>query len=148
MKNPTSYHHDYTIYPGEYAPLRKEDEIKEEFKYSNNADIIHPPVNLTELANSFEVEVAIPGVKREDFLLYADKNILSVFVVNHECEINQSKNFHVHEFDHKWFKRTVTLPENVDVNFACAEYKAGILHVCVPKTKQPAYDLHSRIVVY
>jgi HSP20 family protein len=147
MKNPAFYPSDHSTYPGEYVPLLREEEVKEELKHSHAGEI-HPPVNITELADSFEVEVAIPGVTREEFFIYADKNVLSVFVLRQEAQIQKSKNFHLHEFDYQCFTRSIVLPENVDIEFACAEYKAGILHMYVPKMKQPAKNVHANIVVY
>ncbi len=71
MKSDILYSPDCSIYPGDYMPLLRAEEIEEELKLSHEGEALFPPVNITELADSFKVEVAIPGVRREDFLLHA-----------------------------------------------------------------------------
>lgn len=148
MENSISHHSDDLIYPGEYVPLLKEEQIKEELKRLDKADTFLPAVNVAELDNAFKVEVAIPGVKREEFLIQADENILSVCVMHKECDVSEPENFHLHEFNYDCFKRQITLPKNVDAEFAGAEYREGILRLLVPKTRRPAKNIHKTIVVY
>ena len=80
MKNDILYAtDDCLIYPGAYVPLLKEEEIQLALNRSHLGETFLPPVNVTELADSFKVEIVIPGgVKREDFLIRSDENVLSV----------------------------------------------------------------------
>jgi HSP20 family protein len=137
MKNDILYNPDCSIYPGDYMPLLTAEEIEEELKLSHEGESLFPPVNITELVDSFKVEVAIPGVKREDFLLHAKENV-----------VEGSERFQLHEFNYQCFDRPVVLPENADVEFISAEYKAGILRLYIPKSDQPAKNRHTTIVVY
>ena len=148
MKNITLYDTDCSIYPGDYVPLLKAEEIEEELRHSHEGQALFPPVNITELADSFKVEVAIPGVRREDFLVHADENILFVRVLHKEYVLEGSERFQLHEFNYKCFDRQVVLPDNADAEFISAEYKAGILRIYIPKLNQPAKSRHTRIVVY
>ena len=137
-----------STYPGGYVPLIKEEEMRRELKRSHEGKMLLPPVNIAELSDSFKVEVAIPGVKREDFLIHADGNVLSVFVLHKDCECPESDCFKLHEFNYECFDRPIVLPGNADTEFTCAEYKEGILHLYIPKTNKPVKNLHTKIVVY
>lgn len=148
MKHSQLCHSDYSVYPGEYVPLFDEEEVKEELKDIYDEKAILPPVNVNELPDSYTVEVAIPGVKREDLFIHADRNMLSVRRVHSEPEVNKYEKFHLHEFDYQKFDRHITLPEDVDASFAQAEYGEGLLSIHVPKTKQTTSDIHTRIIVY
>jgi HSP20 family protein len=148
MENITLYDTDCSIYPGDYVPLLNAEEIEEELKLSHEGEALFPPVNITELADSFKVEVAIPGVRREDFLLHTDGNVLFVRVLHKEYVVEGSERFQLHEFNYQCFDRHVVLPDNADAEFISAEYKAGILRLYIPKSDQPAISRHMRIVVY
>lgn len=148
MKNDVLYDTDSLVYPGVYVPLLKEEEVQSALKRSQEGETVLPPVNVTELPDLFKVEVAIPGVKQENFLIYADENILSVFVVHKECGLKEGESFQLHEFNYQCFNRDIILPDNADAEFASAEYEAGILRLYVPKAKQPGKNQHTRIVVY
>jgi HSP20 family protein len=148
MKNTISHDIDCLIYPGVFVPLMKEKEVQNELKKSYKSKTVLPAVNVTELSDSFKVEVSIPGVKREDFLIFADENILSVCAVHKDCGLHKGEKSQRHEFNHECFDRHIILPENADSDFISAEYAAGILYLHVPKTKQPAKNLHTRIAVY
>ena len=129
-------------------PLFNEDELNEELKQLAAGDAILPPVNVNEAADSFTVEVAIPGVKREELFIHAVKNMLSVSVMQSEEKTNTNNKFYLHEFNYHCFDRHIILPEDVDTSFARAEYFDGMLNMYVPKTKQPVRNAHTRIVVY
>ena len=129
-------------------PLLKAEEIEHELKQSHEGEVLFPPVNITELADSFKVEVAIPGVRREDFLLHANENILFVRVLHKEYVVEGAECFQLHEFNYQCFDRPVVLPDNADAEFTSAEYKAGMLRLYLPKSDQPVKNRHTRIVVY
>jgi len=148
MGNFIFYDNGCLIYPGAYVPLIKEEEIQSALKHTNEGEKILPPVNVTELADSYKIEVAMPGVKREDFLINGDENILSVCAVHKQSALLDGERISLHEFDYTFFDRHIVLPENADLEFTCAEYKEGILRVFVPKTNQPLKKMHARIVVY
>ena len=148
MENDVLYDTDCLIYPGTYVPVLKEEEVQSGLTRPHEGETVLPPVNVTELSDSFKVEVAIPGVKREDFLIRSDGNVLSVCVLHKEYRLHEGERFQLHEFNYECFDRHIILPDNADLEFISAEYKSGILCLYVPKEKHPAANLHSRIVVY
>jgi HSP20 family protein len=148
MKNYNLYNRGCSVYPGDYVPLFKAEEMQEELKGFNKNEMVFPPANISELADAYKVEVAIPGAKREDFLIQADENVLSVAVVHKQLALAGTENFQLHEFNYNCFDRHIVLPHNANTEFISAEYKTGILRLYIPKVKQPAKNLHTTIVVY
>ena len=133
------------IYPGDYTPLFDTQTVMEELKLPHEGERLLPPVNVTELKDSIKVEMAVPGLQRGDFIVEANANILSVYVLHKE---NEHKPFRLHEFNYECVKRHIVLPEYTDTEFTVAEYKEGVLTMYVPKSVQPADELQRRIVVY
>jgi HSP20 family protein len=148
MGNYILHDHGCLIYPGAYVPMIREEEVQTAIKFSNEGEKVLPPVNVTEFTDSYKIEVAMPGVKREDFLINADENILSVCAVHKQSALLEGERMNVHEFNYTFFDRHIVLPENADLEFTCAEYREGILRVYVPKTNHPAKKMHASIVVY
>ena len=140
--DPATRHSNCLIYPGEYVSLYNNDEITKNLKRSDKVHTI-PAVNITELADSFKIEMAIPGVQRENLVVNADGNILSVCVVNQSSSQSGKR-----QVSYDGFEYPIVLPGNIDAQFISAEYLSGILVIHVSKTKQPMRDLHTRIVVY
>ena len=128
--------------------MLKEEEVKEQLQRPHSGDSLLPPVNVIEYKDSFQVEVAIPGIKREEFMIHANRNILSVCVLHKECNITSDGNIQLHEFNYECFDRNIVLPKTADTEFMSAEYREGILYLNMPKSTGVAKNLHTRIVVY
>ncbi len=149
MRNTMSYETDSLVYPGVYMPLHKDEEVKEELRHFNERDIIMAAVNVIELADAFKVEIVIPGVKREDFLIHAYGNIVSVSVLQKEKQLNNEKEKKpLREYKYYCFDKQIILPPHADTEFICAEYLAGILRLYIPKLSKPANSRHTRVAVY
>ena len=104
-------------------------------------------MNIVEKLDSFKIEVALPGIKREDIFIHVDDGILFVVVLHKNSEVLKEE-LKIHEFDNEYLKRDIVLPKNADLEFVCAEYKLGILHIYVRKTKRLVRNIINRIVVY
>lgn len=142
------YHPICLIYPGTYVPLVKEEEVQTALNRPDTAEIVIPPVNVSELGDLFKVEVAVPGAKKEDFLVHSDENVLSVCVLKKDVGSHEGEIFKLHEFNYECFNRHIVLPGNADLEFASAEYKEGILRLLIPKSEQPGKNKRITIVVY
>jgi HSP20 family protein len=94
-----------------------------------------PSVNLKETDKKLEVQLAAPGMKRDDFKVEIDNNILMISSEKEEEneEIRKKDNYVRREFNYQSFCRTFSLPETVDENKIEAIYKDGILHVEIDK---------------
>ena len=148
MKNDSVFDKGGYTYPGAFMPLLNEQEVQSSISDAHISEGELPPVNVIELADSFKVRVAIPGVMRQNFLVYAVGNNLFVCVINKEPELHDGESFQLHEFNYENFNRRVKLPEVADSTFSIAEYKSGILDIYVPKSKQPPKKTFTNIVVY
>jgi len=94
-----------------------------------------PSVNLKETDTKIEVELAAPGMKREDFKVEIDNDILMISSEKEEKkeEVRKKENYIRREFNYHSFSRTFSLPDTIDDTKVEASYKDGILHIIVPK---------------
>ena len=112
-----------------------------------NTGISLPAVNIKENPEEFVLELAIPGMKKSDFIVDVDNKILSISAeVKNENEINDD-NYTRREFGYSSFKRTFTLPDSVESNKVNATYKDGILNVLLPKYEEAKQKPAKRIEI-
>ncbi len=97
-----------------------------------------PAVNIRESAENFEVEVAAPGMKKEDFRVELDGNNLTISSeMRNENEVKEGERYTRREFSYQSFQRSFTLPRNVvDVDQIHAKYENGVLHLLIPKREE------------
>jgi len=92
-----------------------------------------PAVNIIEGNQTFQVEVAAPGLKKEDFKVNVEKNILEISAEKEDEMITENKKYLRKEFSYSVFKRTFSLPASVDVEQIKATHQNGVLTVEIPK---------------
>ncbi len=138
----------YSVYPGEFVPLLNEEQVKAHFSLPRETQNIQPAVNLRETVDSFITEFALPGLKREELLILAEDNILTIYGIHKEIQNTKPGRNQFSEFQYDYFERHISLPENVDVEFVAATYVSGMLSVYIPKTTKPVKKVHQIIVVY
>jgi HSP20 family protein len=148
MKNAVTYDPNHAVYPGRYVPYLKDDEVAAIVQRHYADTFPTPLVTILELSNAYKVEVVVPGLKREDFYLRANNNILSVSVIHLEDEVRITVPKRRNDDGYTCFDRTIILPENADAEFSSAEYKDGTLYLYTPKSEKPNLNLHATIVVY
>jgi len=95
-----------------------------------------PAVNIAETENDFHIELAAPGLSKEDFKISLDKNVLSVSVEKKTETTDETKKYSKREYSYKSFVRSFTLPESVDYSKIDAEYTDGILKLSVAKKEE------------
>jgi len=95
-----------------------------------------PSVNLKETDTKLEIELAAPGLKKEDFKIEVDNNMLTISAEKEEKKESGKKDDYVRkEFNYQSFYRSFNLPDYADENKIEAIYKDGILNVTI--TKKP-----------
>lgn len=94
-----------------------------------------PSVNLMENDNQIKIDLAAPGMKKEDFKIELNNDMLSISSEKqHEKEEkNKKENYMRKEFSYQSFCRSFYLPDNVKKETIDATYKDGILHVEIQK---------------
>jgi len=91
-----------------------------------------PGVNILESADDYKIEVAAPGLTKEDFQINLKKDTLSVWAEKKAVE-GEVKDYSRKEFDYNSFARSFVLPETVDAEKIAAEYVNGILNITIGK---------------
>jgi HSP20 family protein len=95
-----------------------------------------PAVNVHEDETNFRMEVAAPGMEKSDFKINVRDNVLIISAEKKTEKKEEDKNFTRREFNYSSFRRSFSLPENVDQENIRAEYNNGILNVTIPKMKK------------
>lgn len=115
-------------FPSLYDDFFKDDFFK---KWTTGTSM--PAVNINEADEKFEVEVAVPGLNKEDFKIDVDHNILTISSEKKEEKEEKDKKFTRKEFSFSSFSRSFSIPENVDAEKISARYDNGILKLELPK---------------
>lgn len=104
-----------------------------------------PAVNIAEDQNGFTIEVAAPGLSKDDFKINVEKRVLEISSEKETKSENKTEKYHRKEFSYNSFKRTFSLPEYVDVDQIKASYNEGILSVSLPK-REEAKEKPARLI--
>ncbi len=93
-----------------------------------------PAMNVKEQDKDILVEMAAPGLAKEDFKITLDDGILTVSAEKEQKKEEENEGFLRREFSYNSFSRSVRLPENVDENKDVqATYKDGVLKMTLHK---------------
>ena len=93
-----------------------------------------PAANIIETDQEFRLEIAAPGLSKQDFKITLDKNILTV---SSDKENGQKdENYTRYEFSCGKFSRSFSLPKSVDTERISAVSENGILRISLPKKKE------------
>ncbi len=94
-----------------------------------------PAVNIKETNDSYEVEVAAPGMTKKDFKVVLEGNNLTISSEKETAKAqNEEVRYTSREFSYQSFSRTFTLQKDVvDTEKIQAKYEDGVLHLLIPK---------------
>ena len=95
-----------------------------------------PAVNIAETENEFQIDLAAPGLKKDDFKISLDKNVLSISADKKTENVEEGKKFSKREYNYQSFTRSFTLPEVADSSKIEAEYADGVLKLSVAKKEE------------
>ncbi|MDR2292103.1 MAG: Hsp20/alpha crystallin family protein, partial [Prevotellaceae bacterium] len=103
------------------------------------ANATAPAINVIETANDYRIEVAAPGMTKDDFCVRIDDE--NNLVVSMEKKIeNSEKNANAlylrREFSYSKFEQKMILPKNADKEKITAKMEHGVLDVSIPKLKE------------
>jgi HSP20 family protein len=120
-------------------PSLVEEFFNHEMPYNWNrnwASSTMPAVNIAENNDEFRIEVAAPGLNKDDFKLNLENDVLSISVNKEEKKEENEGKYTRKEFSYTSFCRTFTLPESVNSENISASHKDGILTIHVPKREE------------
>ncbi|HMX38155.1 MAG TPA: Hsp20/alpha crystallin family protein, partial [Ferruginibacter sp.] len=108
----------------------------------------HVPVNITETDNSYEMQLVAPGLKKEDFKVNLEGDLLTISYEHKEENSTENKGgrWLRKEYRVQAFSRSFTLDEKLDPNKISAQYLDGVLHLSLPK-KEGAQRLFKTIEI-
>ncbi|MGE5424724.1 MAG: Hsp20/alpha crystallin family protein [Syntrophothermus sp.] len=112
-----------------------------------NRRSIDPAANIIEHADSFELNLAAPGMKKEDFKINLENNILTISSELQDDERENKKNYTRREFYYGSFSRSFTLPKTIDLDKIRADYENGLLKILLPKKDEARLDIRKEIKI-
>ncbi len=93
-----------------------------------------PSVNSLENNDSFEIDLAVPGMKKEDFTIELNDKVL--VISSETSNTMENDKMRLNEFNFSSFQRSFRIPDSVDHDKIKANYKNGILKIKLPKRKE------------
>jgi len=95
-----------------------------------------PMVNVFENEESYRIELAAPGLKKEDFAIELDKDVLTISSEQENSVEDSKENCTKREYSYSSFSRSFTLPESADKEKISAKAEEGILKISIMKREE------------
>ena len=95
-----------------------------------------PAVNVSETEGEYHIDMAAPGLKKEDFKISLNRNILNISVEQKSENKEENKKYNKREYSYTSFVRSFALPDSADDAKIEAEYNDGILNIRVAKKEE------------
>lgn len=102
----------------------------------NGDEMSHPAVDMYDNENEIVVKAEIPGVEKENVNISLTNNTLTIKGETKKEEEVKEEDYYYSERSHGKFVRTLSLPEEIDVDKVKADFKDGILEIHLPKTPE------------
>lgn len=103
------------------------------------ANATAPAINVIETEKAYKVELAAPGMTKEDFNVHIDEENNLVISMEKKTENKEEKKdgrYLRREFSYSKFQQTMILPENVDKDHISAQVENGVLNIELPKLSE------------
>ena len=107
--------------------------------------VTDPAANIIEHPDSFQLELAAPGMKKEDFKINLENSILTISSEIQDEKSEEGKNYTRKEFYYGSFSRSFTLPKTIDFERIKADYDSGILKIMLPKKEEARMEMKKEI---
>ena len=92
-----------------------------------------PAVNIKETKDDYMVMLAVPGMKKDDFKVDLEGNMLTISCEKEEKFEEKEVTFNRKEYNYSTFSRSFTLPEEIKMELIQAKYEDGVLKLILPK---------------
>jgi HSP20 family protein len=106
-----------------------------------------PAVNITESKDKYAVSLAAPGLKKDDFKIAVDGNMLTISSEKEENKEETDKRFTRREYSYSSFSRSFTLPEEINKDSIDAKYEDGVLNITLPRKEEAKAPAAKQIAV-
>lgn len=106
-----------------------------------------PAVNIKEDEKKFVLDLAVPGIDRNDLKIEIHEDVLTISSENKNEKEETHDGFKRREFSYSSFCRSFYLPENVNKDKIDANYKDGILTVALPKEEEEKAKISRQVKI-
>lgn len=105
-------------------------------EWMERANATAPAINVSENDNEYRVEVAAPGMTKDDFNIHIDEDnnlVIAMEKKQENREENKHRKYLRREFSYSKFEQTMILPDDVDKEKIGATVENGVLDITLPK---------------
>jgi len=95
-----------------------------------------PAANVKEKDDAFYIDLAVPGMQKEDFQVKVENHTLMISSEKKEENTEEKEEYTRQEFSYHSFRRSFALPETVKADEIQAKYDDGVLRVTIPKKEE------------
>ena len=95
-----------------------------------------PAVNISESNEEYHIELAAPGLKKEDFKVAVERDMLTISTEQRSENNTEGKIYNRREYSYSAFTRSFTLPESANIEQIQANYTDGVLKLNIPKKEE------------
>jgi HSP20 family protein len=110
-----------------------------------NRRFTDPLANIIEHPESFDLELAAPGMKKDDFKIHLENSVLTISSEVSDEKQEENKNYTRKEFHYGSFSRSFTLPKTINTEKIAADYESGVLRVHLPKKEEAKLEIRKEI---
>jgi HSP20 family protein len=106
-----------------------------------------PALNVKETKDDFQIEMAAPGLTKNDFKITIDNGVLTISSEKEEKTEEEEEGFLRKEFSYRSFSRSLTLPENIDESRDVkAKYHDGVLKLVLHKRPESENNKETKTI--
>jgi HSP20 family protein len=139
-----------TIFKRSALPSMTDEFFKNDFfadfqLWNRNASI--PSVNIAETNQGYTIELAAPGLSKDDFKINLEDHVLTIWSKKEDNKEEKADKFIRREFSYSSFSRSFSLPEGVNEDKIQANQKDGVLSIEIPKQEEIAPKLSRTIKI-
>ena len=126
-------------------------EVFNDFFYNNNmpkTNATAPAINVLENETEYTVELAAPGLRKEDFEISINNDGDLVIKMEKKNEVKDEKAHYLRrEFAYSKYEQTLILPDDVDKDKVGARMSDGVLNITLPKLNKSVKEVARQIEV-
>ena len=106
-----------------------------------------PAVNISEAKDSYLVSLAVPGMKKDDFKVDVEGNMLTISSEKSETKEANEEKYTRKEYNYSSFSRSFTIPDDVEIEKIDARYQDGELKLTLPRKEEAKKSSAKKISV-
>ena len=115
--------------------------------FNDGADYSVPAVNIRETDKNYEIEMAVPGMSKDDLKIKLENDILTIFSERTNENDEKNQGYMRREFSYRSFSRSFSLPELVDTDKIKANHEDGVLRIEIPRIEEKAANKSKTIKI-